>query len=378
MKKTIFTILLFAIANFTFSQQKYYAFSINGKHGITDTLGSEVIKPIYKYRVIIPAKNQIYLQDFSEKRDIIFNAKTGKKDLYESVYNNWVEIKNVPYSVIRVKDRKFLLSEETDKTIPFSRDYDEFYNVGNYIIASYYAQEPYSPGSKDKNGKLLPPHVRELKKHYAVLANDESLKTIVDKGFDKYLPLYKRPDEAKEEGIATVVTVTLKQINVNPNFDYIVLSQGNNHKLYNDKMVLVKAFVLQKADTEMLVAFCRKTLKVNLNDTPENGYGPTFSAPPMDGRISKKASEDLVEKKPFVSYFYIKKLENGNTIFALKEISKRIFEANSKMEVRLFEKKNLITISIDGEELSEFNYNPKTGEIYLPKAYFSELGLTIL
>mgnify|MGYP003574946720 CR=1 FL=1 len=179
------------------AQQKYVAFSVNGKYGITDTLGNEIQKPTYAHSTLVPAKNQIYLQDFSDKPDIIFSTKTGVKQLYESVYNGQLNIKGVPYSVITNKGKKFLLSEETDKTFPFTRDYDEFYSVGNYIIAKYYAQDPYVPGGKDKNGKLLPPKIREMKRHHVVLTNDETLKAVVDKGFDKHLRLYKKPEETR-------------------------------------------------------------------------------------------------------------------------------------------------------------------------------------
>lgn len=385
MKKTILTLLLFAAVSLSFAQQKYYAFSINGKYGITDTLGNEAIKPSYKYATPILTKSQIYLQDFSDKPDIIFNAKTGVKQLYESVYNNKLQLKNVPYSIVTSKGKKFFLSEETDKTIPFSRDYNDFYTVGNYIIANYHAQDPLVSGGKDKNGFLLPPKIREMRKHHVVLANDESLKTIVDKGFDKYLPLYKTPEEKKDDRIVRVETITLSLPikESNPIFDYIILSQGSNHKLYNAKMVLVKAFVLAKADEEALWVYAEKLLNVKISTQASAEHG-LVSAPPMMapsmGRRNNTTAEPEV-KKPFKPFFYTKKLENGNTIFALQEteeISKRIFEAKSTSKVNLYDHRNGITIKIDGKEDSQFNYNPKTGEIYLPKAYLAGLGITLI
>jgi len=382
MKRTIVTFLLFATANFTFAQQKYYAFSINGKQGITDTLGNEAMKPTYAFATLVPAKNQIYLQDFSEKPDIIFNTKTGAKQLYESVYDNKVQIKNVSYSIVSNKGKSYLLSEETDKTIPITRDYDKFNTVGQYIIAEYSLQDPLVDGGKDKNGRFLPPKIREMRNYHVVLANDESLKTIVDKGFDKYLPLYKIPEEKKDDGIVRLETIIPQPKKTSPNFDYIVLSKGNNHRLFNEKMVLVKTFVLAKADDDMLLDFCKKALKLNLNTTPSDDYGAVISAPPValgSGR-PRNPTPEVIEKKPFVPFFYVKKLDNGNTVFALQEteeISKRIFEAKPTLEVRLFERLNLITIRIDGKEDSRFSYNPKTGEIYLPKVYLAGLGITV-
>lgn len=386
MRKLTITLILFVIANLSYAQQKYYAFSINDKYGITDVNGNEAIKPIYSFATSIPAKNQIYLQDFSDKPDIIFNTQTGAKQLYESVYNDKIQIKNVPYSIINNKGKKYLLSEESDKTIAITRDYDNFYTVGNYIIANYYAQDPYVSGGKDKNGILLPPKIREMKKHYVVLANEESLKTIVDKGFDKYLPLYKTPEEKKSDGTVKVEIVTIKLPikESSPIFDYIVLSKGSNHRLFNAKMVLVKAFVLAKADEEALWAYVEKLLKVKISTQPssENGVisAPPMMAGPSMGR-SRNSDTKPEEKKPFKPFFYTKKLENGNTIFALQEteeISKRIFEAKATSTVNLYERRNEITIKIDGKKDSRFNYDPNTGQIYLPKAYLAQLGITLI
>ncbi|RZJ82282.1 MAG: hypothetical protein EOO47_01175 [Flavobacterium sp.] len=386
MKKiTLLWLSLFSVS-LSFAQQKYQAFNINGKYGITDTLGNEAIKPIYKYVTNITAKNQIYLQDFSEKPDIIFNAKTGAKQSYESVYNGKLSIKDVQYSIITSKGKKFLLSEETDKTIPFSRDYDEFYSAGKYIIAKYYAQEPFVSGGKDKNGRFLPPPIREMKRHHVVLTNDETLKTVVGKSFDKYLPLYKTPEEKNDDRIVKVETITLSVPvkKSNPVFDYIVLSQGNNHRLYNAKMVLVKAFVLAKADEDKLLDYAQKLLKISLTTMASEQHGmvsapPMMASPSMGGRRNSDAEPE--EKKPFKPFFYIKQLENGNTIFALQEteeISKRIFEAKPTSKVKLYTRSNEIYIDIKGKETSRFYYNPTTGEIYLPKAYLAELGITLI
>lgn len=386
MRKLTITLALFAIANLGFAQQKYYDFSINGKYGITDVNGNEMIKPIYSYATSIPAKNQIYLQDFSDKPDIIFNVQTGAKQLYESVYNGKIQIKNVPYSIINNKGKKYLLSEESDKTLVMTRDYDDFYAVGNYIIANYYAQDPIVSGGKDKNGFLLPPKIREIKKNYVVLSNNESLKTIVDKGFDKYLPLYKTPEEKKGDGnvqaVEVILTSPIKESN--PIFDYIVLSKGSNHRLFNAKMVLVKAFVLAKADENALATYVEKLLKVNVSTQASSEHG-VVSAPPMMGPSMgtrrDNSEQKPEEKKPFKPFFYTKKLENGNTIFALQEseeISKRIFEAKPTSTIKLYETDSYIDVKIAGKENSRFYFDRKTGEIYLPKAYLASLGITLI
>lgn len=386
MRKLTVTLALFVLANLGFAQQKYYDFSINGKYGITDVNGNEMIKPIYSFATSIPAKNQIYLQDFSDKPDIIFNVQTGAKQLYESVYSGKIQIKNVPYSIINNKGKKYLLSEESDKTLVMTRDYDDFYAIGNYIIANYYAQDPIVSGGKDKNGFLLPPKIREIKKNYVVLSNNESLKTIVDKGFDKYLPLYKTPEEKKGDGdvqaVEVILTSPIKESN--PIFDYIVLSKGSNHRLFNAKMVLVKAFVLAKADEDALIAYAEKLLKVNISKHASTEHGvvsaPTMMGPSM-GTRRNNSEQKPEEKKPFKPFFYTKKLENGNTIFALQEseeISKRIFEAKPTSTIKLYETDSYIDVKIAGKENSRFYFDRKTGEIYLPKAYLASLGITLI
>ncbi|RZL35786.1 MAG: hypothetical protein EOO96_08355 [Pedobacter sp.] len=267
-----------------------------------------------------------------------------------------------------------------------TRDYDDFYAVGNYIIANYYAQDPIVSGGKDKNGFLLPPKIREIKKNYVVLSNNESLKTIVDKGFDKYLPLYKTPEEKKGDGnvqaVEVILTSPIKESN--PIFDYIVLSKGSNHRLFNAKMVLVKAFVLAKADEDALIAYAEKLLKVNISKHASSEHG-VVSAPPMMGPSMgtrrNNSEQKPEEKKPFKPFFYTKKLENGNTVFALQEseeISKRIFEAKPTSTIKFYEADSYIDVKIAGKENSRFYFNKKTGEIYLPKAYLASLGITLI
>ncbi len=384
MKTIITSILLFSSVNFAFAQQKYYTFSLKGKYGITDTLGNETIKPTFGYMTEVSAKDQVFLQDCSEKPDIIFNTKTGAQQRYESVYNNQVTIKNVPYSIVVSKRKKHLLSEETDKTIALSQDYSDFKNIGKYIIAKFYPQlEPVKSGARDKNGILLPPKIREFKEYYTVLADDESLKPIAKGNFDKYLPLYKVPVKSNDDGIIREVTITILPDSEKPNFDFIVLSKGNSRNLYDSNMTLVKTFVLAKADDEKLADACSKIVKMELALTAaENGYGGLVSAPPNGiGYGTKSATAKAEKKEPFVPFFYVKKLSSGNTLFALQEteeISKHIFEVSSKYEVTIDKRQNTITIETDEEKVCKFSFNPQTGAIYLPKSYLKSLGIMMI
>lgn len=385
MKTTVLFLSLLIITSFVFAQQKYYRFCINDKYGITDTLGNEAIKPSYKFATLIPAKNQIYLQDFSAKPDIIFNTKTGAKQLYERVYDSRLYIKGVPYAQISNKNKVFLLSEKTEKTIPLTRDYTEFSYAGKYIIAQYNALDPFVSGGKDKNGNFLPPKIREIKRHFVVLSDDESLKTIVDRGFNSYLQLFKIAEEKKNDGMVQTVTLNLDDFKAkaNPNFDYIILSQGDHHKLYNPNMVLLKTFVLAKADDEKLHQFSEKALGMKLSVRSAFNEGMVSAPPMMAPRtgMPQKSDSEAEEMEAFKPFLYVKKLDNGITIFALqetKEISKRIFETDVNTNVRLYERDSILRISIKGKEDSRFSYHPKTGEIYLPKPYLAELGIKLL
>lgn len=385
MKKILLFIFTLFTLNGAFAQQKYHAFCVNGLYGITDNSGNEAIKPSYKYTTLIPAKNQIYLQDFSAKPDIIFDAKTGTKQSYESVYNGKAFIKDVPYSIVRTRSKKFLLSEETDKTIPLTKDYNDFLPAGNYIIAGYDAQDPFVSGGKDKNGILLPPKIRERRHEFLVLTNNETLTPVVDKGFDKYLPLYQLTGEKKDDGIVKVETIKLSSPvkASNPIFDYIILSKGDNHRLYSAKMVLLKAFVLAKPNQDKLFDYAEKLLKIKLSATAGEQHG-MVSIPPMmasPGYGTRNPEKQQEVKKPFKPFFYTKKLDNGKTIFALQEteeISKRIFEVVANAHIGLIERDCIIILKREGKESSSFSYHPKTGDIYLPKAYLAELGITLI
>ena len=381
MNKISLVVLIFACSNLAFAQQKYFPFSVQGKHGIMDTLGLEVIKPIYAYSTEIPVKNQIYLQDFSSKPDIIFNAITGTKQSYESVYNDKVSIQNVPYSLVKKNGKQFLLSEETNKTINLSEGYSDFKEAGKYIIAKFYPKRVYSKTTvAPKNGAPPPPPpiVKAPEEQIAVLTNDPTLKRVLKGDFNKFLQLYKVAKKEEDNQIVEVILVSPDENKRTANFDYIVFSMNKIHSLYNEKLVLVKTFTLANASEETLQEACAKIVKQELSKyVQEEGYYPSVMAAPSSG--SRRGNE-VVEKKPFKPFFYTKELENGNTVFAFQETensSKTIFEAKPGVEVYLDTRNFKIRLSIEGKKDSKFSFDPKTGRIYLPKAYFEKVGITV-
>lgn len=373
-------------SNLAIAQQKYFTFIVDGKHGITDILGTEVVKPTYYTSEVLAEKNQIYLQNFSNVPDAIFNTKTGTRQFYESVYDDQVKIKDVPYSSITNKGKTFLVSEESNKIVNLTEDYSDFKNVGQYIIAKFYPKFVPSKGSGvDKKGNPLPPRIESIpEKNIAVLTNDATLKILVKGAFKSYLPLYKAKEEKKQDEprVVEMVLVNIMDRDKTPDFDYLLLSKLSTHSLYNSKMVLVKTFVLAKATEETLLEASKKVVKHNLSTTSSSDYNapPMMMVAPSMGR-TRSDKDEVVVKKPFKPFFYIEKLANGNTLFALQEteeISNHIFEAKPGVDVSLNESRNTIKIGKDGKKDSEFSFNPKTGMIYLPKAYLTLLGITII
>ena len=374
--------IAFHLAN---AQQKYFPFSINDKHGITDTLGNEAIKPIYKYSQFIEAKNQIYLQDYSSKSDLIFDAKTGAKQLFEAVYNNQVKIMGVPYTRITNKGKRYLLSEESSKTINLTEEYTDFKNVGDYIVAKYYPKRiPSKSTQVDKNGIPLPPKIEPMPEETStILANDENLKRLIKGSFDSYTLMYKEKEAKEDDGLVHVELIKIEDYNKpTPNFDFILLTKGNSHNLYNGKMILIKTFVLAKATEEMLLAASKKIIGQNLvSSYQDNNFPPPMVMAAPVGAGPKATVQKIKEKEPFKPFFYTQELANGNTLFALQEteeISNHILEVKSGAKLYLDKKNHSLTISVEGKESSEFSFNPATGVIYLPKVYFKQLGITII
>lgn len=366
------------------AQQNYFPFSISGKHGVTDISGNEIIKPIYDNSTIIVAKNQIYLTGLEAKPSVIVDAKTGDKQFFKYVFSNQVKIKDVPYSLVFNNGKRFLLSEESIKIINLDEEYWNFKNIGNYIIAEYYPKRPSSKStSYDKKGNPLPPKIEEMpKKTSTILANDESLKRLVNNSFDSFITMYKKPEQKKEDGLVHVQLINLEDFNKPTPFDFIVLTKGNTHNLYDGKLVLIKTFVLAKATEEQLLDDCNKIVKQNL----ASSFNDNYSAPPMvmgspTGVSTRSGEPSRIEKKPFKPFFYTEKLGNGKTLFALQEteeISKQILELEAGVRLYLNDKEHTLTIIPKEEENSRFSFDPKTGVIYLPKAYLITLGLTII
>lgn len=386
MKKLIICITLIACSHLASAQQKYFPFSIADKHGITDVSGNEFVKPAYGNSEIIEAKSQIYLTGLKGKPSVIVDAKTGAKQFFEYILSNQAKIKDVPYSLVLNKGKRFLLSEESSKTINLTEEYWDFNNVGNYIIAEYYPKTAPSKSSYDKNGIPLPPKIEPVPdKTSTILANDETLKRLIKGSFDSYIVMYKELEKEKEDGLVHVQLIKLEDYNKPKPFDFILLTKGNTHSLYNDKLILVKTFVLAKATEEQLLNASKKIVKLNLVSSFNGNYPApkmVMASPSMPRAVSTKSPEEKKEdKKPFKPFFYTEKLENGKTLFALQEseeISNHILELEAGVKLRLNEKEHTLTIVPEEKENSEFSFDPKTGAIYLPKAYLKQLGITII
>ena len=386
MRNLLICITLCIACNLANAQQKYFPFSIADKHGIADVSGNEFVKPAYGNSEIIEAKSQIYLTGLEGKPSVIVNSKTGAKQFFEYILSNQATIKDVSYSLILNKDKRFLLSEESAKTINLTEEYWEFNNVGNYIIAEYYPKRAPSKSLLDKNGIPLPPKIEPVPgKTSTILANDETLKHLIKSSFDTYNLMYKIAEKEKQEddNIVKMVTIIVDDFKKSaPHFDYILLNKGKNHSLYNAEMVFIKTFVIAKATEEQLLNASEKIVKHNLISSPGNGYPipPMLMASPSVSR-PRETKPEKEEKKPFKSFFYTEELANGKTLFALQEteeISNHILELEAGVKLRLNAKEHTLTIVPEKKENSEFSFDPKTGTIYLPKVYLKQLGITII
>ncbi len=378
MKQILIYSLLFINTNFAVAQQKYYPFKIDKKIGITDDLGVEIIKPTFKYASKIPAKNQIYLMNFSDVPDVIFNTSTGVKQSYERILNSRIKIGNSEYSDIYNKGKRLLMSQESDHTIPLANRFSEFSQAGKYILEKYritkYPKEKPALPVKYKNGVAIPPPPvmydppTELD-YLAVRNNNEAFKVVLKGNFKSYKLFYKAKKE-KTDGGAVVMTLRSYDPNLEDNFDYIVFTTGKTNFIYDDKLNLAKSFVLANSDETKLMEETEKIVKSGLSYYGQNNAPPPPMMAPTGARRDRPKAEI---KYPF---FYLEELPNGETLFAqqeTEEISNHIFEVATDRNVRLSTADSLIYL-----DENEFSFDPKTGKIFLPKTYVESLGIKII
>ncbi len=387
MKYLLICLSFLLVSNFVAAQKTYHIFTIAKKVGITDDAGNEIIKPTFKYSDLISKKNEIYLKMYSvDSADVIFNTKTGEKKEYESVRENALKIKGVRYAEIRTKTKNYLVSQESDLQIPLKRKYSRFYNCGQYILEEYsetvYAKEkPAPPVKKTSSGvpppppppRILPPPTEV--DYFGIITNDETFKTIKRVAAKSYLPLYKIPEEDRDDDGNLNVHVQLIDLNVDAedDFDYILFSSKNTHHLYDEKMKLIKTFTLAKADESSLLAFAKKTLNTNLSRYSINNYPP----PPM----MAPSSGDGKRKEPEVKYpfFHFEKLQNGTTVFTLqnsKNNDRAIFSFEGERRARINTKEFTIEIEDNQGKWNSFGFDPETGALFLPEKYYSLIGIT--
>ncbi|CAM3938630.1 hypothetical protein FLAN108750_00215 [Flavobacterium antarcticum] len=389
MKNALIYLSFLAVTHFATAQKNYYTFSINKKIGITDAAGIEVLKPTFKYADLIPKKNEIYLKNYSvDTADVIFNTLTGEQKEYESIYDNAIKIKGIPYAKIRTKTKNYLVSQESNLQIPITRKYSKFSNCGRYILERYsetkYAKEkPAPPVKKTTSGvpppppppRMVPPPTEVS--YFGIINNDESFKTIKRVAASSYLPLYKAVEEDSDADGNRIVHLQVIDLNTDTDadFDYIIFSEKNTHHLYDGKLKLIKTFTLSKADESALMAFAKKTLNVNLSRFSKNNYPPPPMMAPSSGSGKTK---DVIVLYPF---FQFKKLENGTTVFELqktKDESQSIFSFEGDRSTTLDTKKHRIGIEDTNGKWHYFSFDPTTGAVFLPQKYYNVVGITIL
>lgn len=378
MKQLLIFSLLLVSMNGAIGQQKYYPFIINKKAGITDNAGNEIIKPSYKYASVVPAKNQVYLQNFSTVPDVVFNTTTGVKQSYESAFNNRIKIGKVPYSDMYNQGKRFLLSEQSDHSIPLANRFSEFFQAGKYILEKYkvtqYPKPKPAAPRKYKNGVAIPPPpvMAEMPvevDYFAVRSNDENFKVALKGNFTSYKLFYKT-NKDKTDGSEVIVTSRTYSQNVEDNFDYLVFSNKKMNFIYDNQLNLVKSFALAEPDERKLMEETEKIVKLALSEYGQN------NAPPPPMMASSGAGTAKPKPKANYPFFYLEELPNGITLFALQEteeISKHIFEVATDKRPRLDKEAHIVYIGDN-----QFNFDPKTGKLFLPKNYIDLLGIKII
>ncbi|MBC9929221.1 hypothetical protein [Chitinophaga qingshengii] len=378
MQKLI-TVLLLAASSSAFAQDKLYPFRIDGKFGITDTTGNEVVKPIHGRCRLLPGNHEIALYNFDDKiKDVIANAQTGQIQTFGYIVPEEVTVNKISYTAIEDKGKKYLRSEAGNKILQPKGDYYDYKNVGKYIVAKYMPPPPPAPPApaykviKDSKGNpippppLPPPPMRKFGEDgYALIAeNDETFKPIMKGVFEKYQVLYKAG--GSEPVDKPLVIEKTYAIDRDPAFYVIIFSRENTHSVYDADLKLVKKFELKKAEPGQLTEKAEEIMKVSLSEFSNSAYG----TPPMAAGPSKYPTT-----KPAIVYpvYEVEKTADGGSRLLLKQSetdTKVLLECSKK--IHWDEDDNLVTVS---DPDIQFNIDPQTGKIYLPKKYWATAGL---
>lgn len=357
------------------AQQNYYTFSVNGLNGIVDSVGKEVETPVHKYDKVLTQRNEIVMSNYRDRKDLIFDMNTGKKQFVDYIHTGDLTINGNSYSHVDDKGKSYFRSEESNKTININKDYYRYSNVGDYITAKYsnVVEIPRKPiTAKGKNGvpAIQPPPKYDFQDGIVFFdGKSESFTKPLLKGiFDKYTPVYEKP-ETKQEGndiiAEKVITVDLSKPK---SFDYIILSNKNKHSVYDSKLKLIKKFDYKAEESEELAIKAGEVLSKNLSsfDSKNGGF---LMAPPSGVR------SDYVEKIRYPVFEVKKENDDKNTLVIKKSETESVEVLSTPLKIRYNVKEYYISLE-DKDVSTTFYFDPETGEIHLPKKYWEKFGIT--
>lgn len=370
LNKIIVVFFLIIAALNSQAQKSVYIISYEDKWGLTDSIGTEIVEPIYD-RYEIAKNGEIYL--FSShyglsRTSLLYTVETGElNNKYKFVYLDNVMIDEQSYHYFSDGKNPFLQNSETGELFKSDQNTQSIKNLGSsYLMAKFRPTKnefkprlPPSKGSSNSEPKMQGvPSVDFDLYTYAIYSNKLPLKAELKIDAHSYLMLYEKETENNERVLLT------KPLN-SADFDYLVFRKDEQLFLYDKNIKLLKKLTYPKTeekdqiDEKYVQTEVSKSL--GMQTVHSQSIYPDAAADPSYTEKEKNYA------------FEVKKTTDGQNLLIRKSDEKLCFSTPFRMEYG--GKSNSVWITNSSRGSSYFKIDKETGKPFLPQKYMDILEI---
>ncbi|WP_104383010.1 hypothetical protein [Sphingobacterium sp. HMA12] len=327
------------------AQQAYHFFQINNKVGIVDTLGREILPPLYQNRN--RKEDRYWVMKQNDTSLMLFDSANGRRRECKRIEPYAVRLEDGYYMYVLPRQGFTLfLNEKTGDSIPVFREYTAgLRREGAYLFAAYL------PDKTVNNYYSRRVDVLDIKHDMHVIATGV---------YPSIQLLYKTGRVQQNDEVYV-------------DFDAVLFSSGHEHQLYDGKLKHVKNFRSTLIEPAALAKTSSTILKYSL--TPHYKEWP--AEPPG---LAVSSLDGVSLPKPPIEKLRSKKLVDGTTLVYLERQNDDVVSLFTATADQVYIDDNEIELyrvnaQFNKEDTATFTVDFITGRCLLPAAYWASSNM---
>lgn len=331
IKMLLLGICLYAVG-YAQNNTAYHLFTFNGKSGVTDTAGNEIVPPIYNYdydniypKWVLKSKNEA----------LVFNVITGEKEIYEDYQVRYLNYADTAYARVKKNGTYYLQNRHSATVYPLPKDRVDINITGKYFYL-----------------KVAKPLASKPQKLAAPLVN--------------HILLYQNPSQKNpvlSVAASEVISLWSKEnfyLNKKSEILYYAFKEGKLINLYDAQLKWIQQITLSTDCEYCIEQEVAKALQIELGYNPSDFY-PVANPGPV------KYPKLKAEQKDGNLFFYLEKYA--------ADLAPTLLFTTHYDEYKIKYKHRVVLSNFNQPVSLQFDVDLATGKIFFPKKLLPETNL---